>query len=459
MRLHNLRDSIHIAIIGGNGFLGRSIIARLSAYHNLRIFSIDKREHGVLIETSTSKAIIQQINMDISIPGNIQTWLAGHPVDVLIFAAGYENPSSGVWNSSIDDLTALVGLNYTLNGLNRLPLEPGEKRPYFLYISSWAVYGEANNQISNTEECKEYPSNHVGMARLMGEDLVKRLCNKYSCPCGIVRPSEVYGKHNNKELGKENFWTGFVSYFVDRIVAKDQELELWKADAKIDLVHVNYFSKVILYLIEHQLEGIFNICSGETYSIRELANLVLRIYGNEASTSLVENHQISLDSMLLSPQKIHSLVPYEPPKYKLSEFLSSYIPIRRFEIGQNMAIEDILSEPLTVDTTSIEAKDAYEARKHRRRIAYTKIKEIAGPEFFKIKIGKLQERTKELLEHTPTLEEIEIGKKEQKRMDDMRRLIISDAKEKIHEDVAIKQPIEVITSKPKRQRKKKNAKC
>lgn len=415
MRIHKLRNHIHIAVIGGNGFLGRSIITRFFSYPNVRIYSLDRREHGIFIDTENSKAIIEQISIDVNNQGALQSWLTASNVDVVIYAAGYENPPSGVWNNSAEDIKAIVGLNYVLNSLNSICLDKNAEKPYFLYVSSWAVYGVENFTQPLTEDAKEFPGNHVGMARLLGEDLVKRLCTKYSVPFCIVRPTEVYGKHHRKELDKPSYWPGYLAYYLDRILYKDKELQIWNGESKVDLVHVNYFSKTILHLIENRIEGTYNISSGQTISCYDLAKKLLTLdeFNNSKTQILPADSPLDTESMTIAADKIHSLVPYDKEKYDLDTFIKAYLPIRRFELAQNLAIEDILSEPLTVDTTATGAKTAYEARKQRRRLAYLRIKEIAGPEFFQIKLGRIQERTKELLTTEPTKEEIELAQKTQ----------------------------------------------
>lgn len=398
MRLHSLRNSIHIVVIGGNGFLGRSIIFRLSSYSNLRIYSLDKREHNVTIDTTKSKAVIQQVVIDISNEGVISAWLAAHPVDVIIYAAGYENPTDGLGLSSVEDTKALLGLNRTLASLHHIDLSPEEDRPYFLYISSWSVYGPQHKKKAATETSKEFPANHAGMNKLLGEDLVKRFCTKNNVPFCILRPTEIYGKHHNNELSNKVFWQGYLAYYVDKVI-KNDSIEILGYNTEIDLVPINYFSKVVVECIKNKIEGIYNISSGNLIKVKDLVELIVSCYpsSNNRSIELKKSDKLLLEDMRVDSSKIQEIIPYNYKKYNLQDFIKAYIPLRQYEIGKNMAIEQALKEPVTLDMAAINAKESYNKRKNSRALEYKKIKKISGHQYFKINVGKIQDRSKEIL--------------------------------------------------------------
>jgi UDP-glucose 4-epimerase len=460
MRAHNLRGSLQVAVIGGNGFIGRAVIHRLSSYPNLRIFSIDKRINNVIIDTSKSKAIIEQVHMDVSNEGLIQAWLIAHPVDIIIYTAGFESPTEGLGYTIPEEINAELGLYYTVNSIPNMALDNGEVKPYFLYISSWSVYGE--QKLLSDEDTKEYPTNYVGLTKLAGEDFTRRLCAKHDIPCCVLRPTEVYGKKHINEIANTRCWPGYLAYYADRIVKKDREVEVFSPNTKLDLLHINYFSKFIVTCMENQLEGIYNVSSGKTITVRELVNKLVIEYTRDCQldTQFKYTDACNISSMELNSSKALKILPYEHDKYNLDTFVRDYIPVRRYEIAKGMAIEDIISEPVTLDMTTLEAKEAFEARKARRKLAYDRIKEIAGPEFFKIKLGAIQERSKELASFKLTPELIEAAKFEQERNVQRLGLLkesVSDGSVKYIEEVQQKALLEE-TSKVKQKKKRKRKK-
>jgi len=396
MRKHTLRNQIQIAIVGGNGFLGRAIVKRLSNYQNLRIFSLDKRQHNVPINTEGISAIVQQISIDVGNEGAISSWLSSTPVDVILFCAGYEHPTAGLSDSVLDDTKALLALNRTLASLPYMDLSEEDRKPYFMYISSTSVYGDHKNKLID-ESTFEAPTNHSGMNKLLAEDLVQKMCTKFGSKFCILRPSEVYGRRHHNELSNSSFWPGYLNYFVERIVKKDPIIQVASPATKLDLVNINYFTKVVVECIKSQLEGIYNITSEEPISIIELVEKIADKYTGTEPIALHKIKTVKVSNTLVSSDKIKALVPYEASKYDLDGFIKSYIPIRQFEIGKQMAIEVALREPVTLDMAALKAKDAYKHRMTKRELEYKKIKEIAGPKFFEIKVGCIQERSQVLL--------------------------------------------------------------
>lgn len=397
MRSHSLLGKFQVAVIGGNGFLGRAIIHRLSGYKNLRIFSIDKRTHGVSIDTSKSKAIIQQITMDVGNEGAIQGWLAGHPVDAIIFAAGVEDITEGLGYTFKDETKALLGLENTLTAINEMNLEAEEPRPYFMYLSSWSVYGP--NKLPASEGTREFPGNYAGMLKLAAEDLVKRLSSRAGAEYCIVRPTEIYGRRHYRELSNRKYWTGYLAYYVDKVVRREESLDVFSPDTLVDLVSINYFTKIIVTLLEQGATGVYNISSGSTISIKDLVSRILSKYADLSYTpTVVYKKHPKIEHMRVASDKTWSLVPYDASKYDLEKFLEDYIKVRRLEIAKAMAVESALKEKVTYDSASLEAAKALKERQLTRKVVYERIKSVAGEQFFKLGVGNIAKRYDKLKE-------------------------------------------------------------
>lgn len=409
MRAHKLKNQIQIAVIGGNGFIGRALIHRLSGYDNLRIFSIDKGDLSIYIDTSKSRAIIEQIFVDLSKTDTMSSFLFNHPVDVIVYAAGHEQPTDGLTDCVESLIDTSKVLNSTLKGLSNTNIdEQNEEMPYFLYLSSWSVYGP-QDKYPISEGAKEYPGNYGGMIKLLEEDLVRRYCTKAKAPYCIVRPTEVYGRYNPKELSTRR-WPGYVTNYVNQIARKIETIEVPSPDTKLDLININYLTKILVELIKGKKEGVYNVASGKTVTMMELVYKIADAYGDGFKGSILPSKSLEIEDMYLDASKIYDLVPYDHNKYDLDSFIKSYLPIRRFEIAKQMAIEEAMKEPVLLDATSFGAMKAYERRKSNRRISYRKIKDIAGQKFFEIKVGNIQARSENLLGDEYTKDKLEYEK-------------------------------------------------
>jgi nucleoside-diphosphate-sugar epimerase len=397
VRAHHLNNKIHIAVIGGNGFIGRHFIQRLFKQKNVRIWSLDLKHHNVHIDVSDAEAIVEQVRIDIAAESVIQSWLMANPVDYVVYCAGCEVITDGLHPSFVYDAKTLLGLSRTLDALRSIPkFDETDELPYFMYLSSWSVYGFNRKKVSN-EEATLIPANYSGMMKMAAEDLVGRMCTKLEIPFSILRPTEVYGRSHHKQLKDKRFWPGYVNFFVNQIVSRQEKVEVFSPDTRLDLVNVNYLTKVMAQMLADRTEGVFNVSSGEVLSLWDLASSVIDCYGDGVVSSLHKTRRLKIEDMTVDSSKVHSLVPYEYDKYSLDSFLKDYIPVRRFEIARDMTIEQILSERFTLDTTSYGAKEHFDKRQARRALDYQKIMEVAGDQFKKIQYAKFQERARKLL--------------------------------------------------------------
>ena len=406
IRAHHLRDRVHIAVIGGNGFIGRNLIYSLADQPNLRIWSLDYQQHEIPLKPKGSKAIIEQVILDAS-TASVTTWLAARPMDVVIYAAGYEAPTDGLGDTQVD-VGSLQALVRTVNAFSSIPLyHEDDRRPYFLYLSSWSVYGENNVEISK-ETDELVPANYVGMGKMYCEDIIRRVMTQLEVPWCILRPTEVYGRKHHKELRNPRFWPGYFHYYLDKVIKRQETIELFSPDAKIDLMHVNYLCQAIVDCIISKRTGVHNVCSGHSITMKELVDRIQSSYG-ELHSTFEDSERLLIEDMTIAPGEISESLPYNHTKYSMHKFLDQYVPIRRLEIAEDMAIESIVAEPKFVDTTGPAALDYFKKRQEKRALEYQSIREIAGPEQFKyIRYGRFQDRARELLgyEATETLDDL-----------------------------------------------------
>lgn len=407
VKSHHLNNRLHVAVIGGNGFVGRHVIQRMSQQPNLRIWSLDQRDHDVHIDTSESKAIIEQISLNLNIRDNIHTFLSTHSLDYIIYCAGTEGVTDGISGNIRKEIDQLTGLANTLDSLKTMYKYEGENEqsemPYFMYLSSWSVYGFNRKKISD-EKASTVPNNYNGMIKLTAEDIVNKTCQRYNMPCCILRPTEIFGRHDHKQLGKNNtIWRGFISHYTDNVISsiseRGREVSVFSPDMVIDPVHVNYVAKVILNFMANGITGTYNVSSGSPVTMMDLVMKIDQACNEDSSVVFNPSQKLKIEDMTVDSSKVRSLVPYDKDNYNLDRFIKNYVPIRREEIARDMAIEQIMSEKYLFDTTAHGAKEGYVDRQAKRKVEYAKIKKIAGNRFDKIQYARFNERAVELLEN------------------------------------------------------------
>ena len=138
------------------------------------------------------------------------------------------------------------------------------------YVSSY-VYGvpqylpvnEAHPVAPNT------PYNH---SKLMGEELCEFYHRYYDLDMAVLRPFNIYGPGQD------------MSFLIPTIVNQvlhEEKIELQNLDPKRDYLYIDDFMDALIATVKFKGFGKFNLGSGNSVSVKEVAGELLRISGQQ----------------------------------------------------------------------------------------------------------------------------------------------------------------------------------
>lgn len=138
------------------------------------------------------------------------------------------------------------------------------------YVSSY-IYGipqylpvnEAHPVAPNT------PYNH---SKLMGEELCEFYHRYYNLDVAVLRPFNIYGPGQD------------ISFLIPKIVNQvlnEDRIELQNLDPKRDYLYIDDFAEALITTVKFKGFGKFNLGSGSSVSVKELAEQLLRISGQQ----------------------------------------------------------------------------------------------------------------------------------------------------------------------------------
>ncbi len=158
--------------------------------------------------------------------------------------------------------------------LDRLAALPADRRPLFVFFSTGgAVYGNAPGR-PNREDDERRPIGHYGRAKCHAEDLVLARAARDGLACTILRISNPYGYPVPRSRQQ-----GLIPHAL-RCAAEDQPLSLWgDGTARKDFLYYTDFLGALDGVVAQRLTGVFNLCAGESHSVREVLDLVEEITG------------------------------------------------------------------------------------------------------------------------------------------------------------------------------------
>ena len=218
----------NIIIDGANGFLGKSIFNYFNKMDNLKIFKLTRES---------------TYNFDLS------------NKYILIIATGLFNGSiTELVNSNIiRPLEVLTKLDKVISKV--------------ILLSSGAVYGSRLNDPRSKENDLLKPYDIYSASKNSIESLIKFYLKGLKIPLAILRLPIIYSGNNLKGV----LPTMLTSYSKNRII------KVYSSGKSVrDFLYIDDFLIALSNIIKYDIEGLYNISSDATYSMLELANMIVK---------------------------------------------------------------------------------------------------------------------------------------------------------------------------------------
>ncbi len=257
------RILLKILVTGGAGFIGRYLVDFLLPQNEVTIYDNLSNSSKEDIESLIEKGA-KFVNEDILDYQKLQKSCSGF--DLLIHLAA----KSDVVDSKIHpEITNEVNVTGTEN-IMKCCIENKIKK--IIFASSAAVY--MDSKIPVNENVETNPLSPYGKSKLAAEQKIKKISEEYNINAITLRMFNVYGKGQNYQ------YAGVISKFIKNI-SEDKPIEI-NGDGEQTRDFVSIFDVVIAFEcaiknIEGKKGDVYNIGTGDSISINELAKLILRI--------------------------------------------------------------------------------------------------------------------------------------------------------------------------------------
>jgi len=263
-------------VTGGAGFIGKYCVkAFLEKNYEVTIFdNFSNSSEDMVSDLLNDGANL--VKGDITVQDQVSKAISGH--DVVIHLAAKNSVEDSIKFPKQTFSTNVDGTENILSSCVKHNIKS------IIVASSAAVYGETQN-IPISENNKINPSSPYGESKLKMERLIQDFSKKHNLNSIILRIFNVYGPSQSPE------YAGVITKFLERI-SKNEPLKVFGDGLQTrDFVSVQDVIESIFCAIS-KIEGrqgtIFNIGSGKSVSINELAKHMISISNKNLSIKYLE---------------------------------------------------------------------------------------------------------------------------------------------------------------------------
>jgi len=253
---------LKILVTGGAGFIGRYLVDSLLPHNEVSIYDNFSNSSKADIESLIDKGA-KFVNEDILDYQKLQKSCI--EFDLIIHLAAKTDVSDSVIHPEITNEVNVTGTE----NIMKCCIENKIKK--IIFASSAAVYDES--KIPVNENAKTNPSSPYGKSKLAAEQKIKKISRESDINAVSLRMFNVYGKGQNKK------YAGVISKFIKNI-SQSKPIQI-NGDGEQTRDFVSIFDVVVAFEcaiknIEGKKGDVYNIGTGGSISVNELAKLILK---------------------------------------------------------------------------------------------------------------------------------------------------------------------------------------
>ena len=271
------KSKINILVTGGAGYIGSHIV-ELLVKDKKKIIILDNLVTGYK-KLINKKAIF--IKADIKNKLKIKKIIKDFKINSIIHLAAYLNVSEAEKNKSKYYQNNIIGTKNLLDACKNSSVKN------IIFSSSCSIYGNVKGSVG--ENKKPNPQGYYGYTKHKGEELVKKLSNKYKFKYGILRYFNVAGASPSGKIGEiETSHGHLIKNLAIQSLKKKPNIQIFGNDYKTkdgtcirDYVHVSDLADIHIkglnYLQKKEKSFVLNCGYGKGYSVKQITDIFKKI--------------------------------------------------------------------------------------------------------------------------------------------------------------------------------------
>ena len=246
-----------ILILGGGGFVGRSLTQAL-ALNGTPVITVNRSAPGF------EHPLVESIVGELREPEAFASLLARSRTVVHLASTSTPGTSAAQPLREVN-----TNLYVTASLLQALQDHPGVE---LLYMSSGGSLYADTSSLPSDEDARVHPRSYHGAAKLASEYLISAWCDQFDGKATILRPSNIYGPGQPERPG-----FGVIPAAFGKIL-RNETLHVWgDGTARRDYVYIGDLARLCTMVLETSMPKgtrVFNACSGTSVSLNELFDVM-----------------------------------------------------------------------------------------------------------------------------------------------------------------------------------------
>ncbi|UKS27641.1 GDP-mannose 4,6-dehydratase [Paenibacillus sp. HWE-109] len=294
-------------VTGGAGFIGSHLVDELLAQH-YEVHVLDNLSSGK-IDYMHPEATFHQVDI---CDEQVKSLIASIRPDVVFHLAAQADVQRSIANPGQDAYINLIGTIHLLEAAR----DAGVNK--FIFASTSAVYGNLQKErLVETDAAS--PISYYGLSKFAAESYIRVFHHLYGLPYTILRFGNVYGpRQTAKGEG------GVVAVFMDRIL-QDTTLTIHgDGEQTRDFVYVKDVVRAIQKSIPRGSQETLHISTGQSTSIKELAQILSEFHGSRLPIRHTSARQGDIKHSCLANEKAAECLEWQPLDDMRSGLLKTY---------------------------------------------------------------------------------------------------------------------------------------
>lgn len=307
---------MRLVVTGGAGYVGSVCTAALlDAGHDVIV--VDDLSTGNRYAVPEAATFVEGAIQDVI--DDVLADTAGGPVDgVLHFAAkslvgeSVDDPAK-YWHGNVDVSLALLD-SMRRHGVDSL-----------VFSSTAAVYGEPD-AVPITEDAAARPTNPYGATKLAIDNAITSYCHAYGLGATSLRYFNVAGAYNG--IGENHLTESHLIPIVlqvamgyrDKIMMYGDDWPTKDGTCVRDYIHVRDLADAHILALEANTAGthqIFNLGSGDGYSVREVIEVCRDVTGHPIPSEVAPRRAGDPATLIASSETIRRELGWDPTRTQL----------------------------------------------------------------------------------------------------------------------------------------------